>query len=119
MNYKMKVIEAVTPAAGFGMVSLPVTKAHPKEMMPMLDKVTFMLKAAIDSGSDGVLSTTGRGNQSIEWHFDRSDTLECGLKGILYDIENIQDWKRINLELEISHGDSETTKIVKTLGRVI
>ena len=37
----MDVSKAVIPAAGFGTRFLPVTKAQPKEMMPVLDKPTI------------------------------------------------------------------------------
>lgn len=37
----MDVTTAVIPAAGFGTRFLPVTKAQPKEMMPVLDKPTI------------------------------------------------------------------------------
>lgn len=78
----MNVSKAVIPAAGFGTRFLPVTKAQPKEMMPVLDKPTiqYVVEEAIDSGLDDVLIVTGRGKQSIERHFDKSYELEEELK---------------------------------------
>lgn len=78
----MNVQKAVIPAAGFGTRFLPVTKAQPKEMMPVLDKPTiqYVVEEAIDAGIDDILIITGRGKQSIERHFDKSYELEEELK---------------------------------------
>jgi len=82
MKYKMEVTKAVIPAAGFGTRFLPVTKAQPKEMMPVLDKPTiqYVVEEAIDAGINDILIITGRGKQSIERHFDKSYELERELK---------------------------------------
>lgn len=37
----MNVKKAVIPAAGLGTRFLPVTKAQPKEMLPIVDKLTI------------------------------------------------------------------------------
>jgi len=78
----MEVNKAVIPAAGFGTRFLPVTKAQPKEMMPVLDKPTiqYVVEEAIDAGINDILIITGRGKQSIERHFDKSYELEEKLK---------------------------------------
>jgi UTP--glucose-1-phosphate uridylyltransferase len=59
-----------------------VTKAQPKEMMPVLDKPTiqYVVEEAVDSGIDDILMITGRGKRSIEAHFDKSYELEEELK---------------------------------------
>jgi len=74
----MEVNKAVIPAAGFGTRFLPVTKAQPKEMMPVLDKPTiqYVVEEAVDAGIDDILIITGRGKQTIEQHFDKSYELE-------------------------------------------
>jgi len=78
----MEITKAVIPAAGFGTRFLPVTKAQPKEMMPVLDKPTiqYVVEEAIDAGVEDILIITGRGKQSIERHFDKSYELEEELK---------------------------------------
>lgn len=78
----MEVDKAIIPAAGFGTRFLPVTKAQPKEMMPVLDKPTiqYVVEEAVDAGIDDILIITGRGKQSIERHFDKSYELEQELK---------------------------------------
>lgn len=74
----MNVNKAVIPAAGYGTRFLPVTKAQPKEMMPILDKPTiqYVVEEAVEAGIDDILIITGRGKQGIERHFDKSYELE-------------------------------------------
>lgn len=78
----MEVSKAVIPAAGFGTRFLPVTKAQPKEMMPVLDKPTiqYVVEEAVAAGIDDILIVTGRGKEAIERHFDKSYELEEELK---------------------------------------
>lgn len=94
----MEVTKAVIPAAGFGTRFLPVTKAQPKEMMPVLDKPTiqYVVEEAVDSGIDDILIITGRGKQAIEQHFDKSYELEQELESAgkidrLDRVQNIAD----------------------------
>jgi UTP--glucose-1-phosphate uridylyltransferase len=73
--------KAVIPAAGFGTRMLPVTKAVPKEMLPILDRPTIQLvveEAA--SIVDDILLITSRDKRAIEDHFDRNNDLENRLK---------------------------------------
>ncbi len=74
----MKVRKAVFPAAGLGTRFLPVTKAQPKEMLPLVDKpiIQYGVEEAVASGCDQILIITGRGKQAIEDHFDVSYELE-------------------------------------------
>jgi UTP--glucose-1-phosphate uridylyltransferase len=78
----MKVRKAIIPAAGLGTRFLPVTKAQPKEMLPIVDKPTiqYIIEEAIASGIESILIITGRGKRAIEDHFDRSFELEEELK---------------------------------------
>jgi UTP--glucose-1-phosphate uridylyltransferase len=90
----MKVSKAVIPAAGLGTRVLPVTKAQPKEMLPVLDKpaIQYVVEEAVRAGLHDVLVVTGRGKRSIEDHFDRSFELEYYLheKGKLDLLEELQ-----------------------------
>ena len=74
-------MKAVIPAAGFGTRFLPITKAQPKEMLPVYDKPTiqYVVEEAVASGIDDILIITGRGKRAIEDHFDRSIELELAL----------------------------------------
>ncbi len=91
-------MKAVIPAAGLGTRFLPITKAQPKEMLPVFDKPTiqYVVEEAVASGIDNILIITGRGKRAIEDHFDKSTELEMVLKNsakeeYLRQIEEISD----------------------------
>jgi UTP--glucose-1-phosphate uridylyltransferase len=73
-----RVRKAIFPAAGLGTRFLPVTKAQPKEMLPLVDKPTIQygIEEAIASGIEEVIMVTGGGKRAIVDHFDRSLELE-------------------------------------------
>ena len=77
------ITKAVVPAAGLGTRFLPVTKAIPKEMLPVIDTPTIQLvvQEAVAAGLTDVLLVTGRGKRSIEDYFDRNYELEEALAG--------------------------------------
>ncbi len=90
--------KAVIPAAGLGTRFLPVTKASPKEMLPLVDKplIQYAVEEAVASGIEDIMIVTGRGKRAIEDHFDRSFELEENLKGngqakLLKDIRRISE----------------------------
>ncbi len=71
------------PAAGYGTRFLPVTKATPKEMLPILTKplIQYGVEEAIEAGCDVMAIVTGRGKRAITDHFDISYELEHQIKG--------------------------------------
>lgn len=75
-------MKAVIPAAGLGIRFLPLTKAQPKEMLPIVDKpcIQYVVEEAVKSGITDIVIITGRGKRAIENHFDRSIELEHRLK---------------------------------------
>lgn len=74
--------KAVIPAAGFGTRFLPLTKAQPKEMLPVVDKPTIQLvvEEAVESGITDILMVIGKSKRAIEEHFDRNYELETELE---------------------------------------
>jgi UTP--glucose-1-phosphate uridylyltransferase len=82
MKKEQTVRKVVIPAAGFGIRFLPLTKAQPKEMLPVVDKpvIQYVVEEAILSGIDDILIITGRNKRAIEDHFDRSFELEMKCK---------------------------------------
>ena len=70
--------KAVIPAAGFGTRFLPLTKAQPKEMLPIIDTPTIQLvvEEAVESGITDILMVIGKSKRAIEEHFDRNFELE-------------------------------------------
>lgn len=70
--------KVVIPAAGLGTRFLPLTKAQPKEMLPVVDKpvIQYVVEEAVRSGLDDIIIITGRNKRAIEDHFDRCPELE-------------------------------------------
>ena len=90
MNPKLR--KAVFPVAGLGSRFLPVTKASPKEMLPIVDKplIQYAVEEAAAAGITEMVFVTGRNKRAIEDHFDKAYELETELerknKGVLLDM---------------------------------
>ena len=78
----MKVRKAVITAAGWGTRFLPITKAQPKEMLPLVNRplIQYAVEEAINSGIEQIVVITALGKQAIEDYFDRSFELEYFLE---------------------------------------
>jgi UTP--glucose-1-phosphate uridylyltransferase len=74
--------KAIIPAAGLGTRFLPVTKAVPKEMLPIVDTPTIQLVVdeACRSGVQQVIVINGRYKTAIEEHFDHAVEIESALR---------------------------------------
>ncbi|HBO60828.1 TPA: UTP--glucose-1-phosphate uridylyltransferase [Candidatus Berkelbacteria bacterium] len=77
-----KIRKAVIPAAGYGTRFLPMTKASPKEMLPIIDKpvIQYVVEEAVASGIEDIIIVTGYNKRAIEDHFDHGLELENYLK---------------------------------------
>ena len=77
-----KIRKAVFPVAGMGTRFLPVTKASPKEMLPIVDKplIQYAVEEAIAAGITEMIFVTGRNKRAIEDHFDKAYELEVELE---------------------------------------
>jgi len=93
--------KAVIPAAGYGTRFLPVTKAIPKEMIPIVDKpvIQYIVEEALQSGIEEILIITGHGKRAIEDHFDTNIDLELQLRQQGKDqlLHLVQDISSINV----------------------
>jgi UTP--glucose-1-phosphate uridylyltransferase len=76
-----KITKAVFPVAGLGSRFLPVTKASPKEMLPVVDKplIQYAVEEAAAAGITDMIFITGRNKRAIEDHFDKAYELETEL----------------------------------------
>lgn len=76
-----KITKAVFPVAGLGTRFLPVTKASPKEMLPIVDKplIQYAVEEAVAAGITEMIFVTGRNKRAIEDHFDKAYELEAEL----------------------------------------
>jgi UTP--glucose-1-phosphate uridylyltransferase len=76
-----RITKAVFPVAGLGSRFLPVTKASPKEMLPIVDKplIQFAVEEAAAAGITDMIFINGRNKRAIEDHFDKAYELETEL----------------------------------------
>ena len=95
--------KAVIPAAGLGTRFLPVTKAQPKEMLPIIDTPTiqYVVEEAVAAGIEDILIISGKGKRAIEDHFDRNWELESLLtekndENLYNEIRHIADMANIH-----------------------
>jgi len=77
-----KIRKAIFPVAGLGTRFLPVTKANPKEMLPIVDKplIQYAVEEAVAAGITELIFITGRTKRSIADHFDKAYELENELQ---------------------------------------
>jgi UTP--glucose-1-phosphate uridylyltransferase len=94
-----KVRKAVIPAAGYGTRFLPIAKAVPKEMLPLVDKpvIQYVVEEAAASGITDVLIVISRSKRAIEEHFHPAFELESELaaKGRTSDLEDLRQLQNL------------------------
>lgn len=73
-----KVTKAIICAAGQGTRFLPMTKAMPKEMLPIIDKpiIQYVVEEAVAAGVTDIIIVGSSTKRSIEDHFDHQVELE-------------------------------------------
>lgn len=98
MLIKKPITKAVFLVAGFGTRFLPISKAVPKHMLPIVDKpiLQYLVEEAVETGITDIIFVTGRGGRAIEDHFDTNYELEQTLIGkgkhkMLEQVEKIAD----------------------------
>lgn len=81
--------KAVIPAAGYGTRFLPITKALPKELLPIIDRPTieYIVNEAIEAGMTDILLIVSSNKNAIIDYFDYNIELETILlsKNKLYE----------------------------------
>jgi UTP--glucose-1-phosphate uridylyltransferase len=75
-------MKAVIPVAGLGTRMLPMTKAIPKEMLPIVDKplIQYIVNECVAAGVKDIVLVTHSSKNAIENHFDTSFELEATLE---------------------------------------
>ena len=106
-----KVRKAVIPAAGFGTRFLPISKAVPKEMLPVVDKpvIQYVVEEAVASGITDILLIISRGKRAIEEHFIANPELEADLESkgrheTLAELRHLQSLARIHFVFQPRMG---------------
>jgi len=99
-------MKAIIPAAGLGTRFLPLTKAQPKEMLPVVNKPTiqWVVEEAVDAGIRDIAIITGKHKRAIENHFKPIEKLERDLEnsGKIRELNAIREINQIaNLEFII------------------
>ena len=74
----MDVRKAVIPAAGLGTRLLPVSKAVPKELLPLVDRpmLHYVVEEALDAGITQIVIVTSQGKDALADYFDPAPHLE-------------------------------------------
>lgn len=95
--------KAVIPAAGYGTRFLPISKAVPKEMLPLVDKpvLQYVVEEAVASGITDILMIISRSKRAIEEHFHPAFDLESeleakGRQAELDDLRKLQSMANIH-----------------------
>lgn len=78
----MKITKAVIPCGGLGTRFLPITKAVPKELLPIIDApgVSYIINEMKQSGITDVLLILGTGKEAIKKYFSKDPALVVTLK---------------------------------------
>lgn len=96
---KTLVRKAVIPAAGHGTRFLPISKAVPKEMLPLVDRpvIQYVIEEAVASGIEDILIVISRSKRAIEEHFHPAVELERELeaKGRIEELRQLQNLSRL------------------------
>lgn len=93
---RKKITKAVILAGGLANRMLPVSKAVPKEILPIVDKpaMQYNIEEAAAAGITDILIITGRGKYAIEDYFDYSPEYEYTLSG-KGDLKNLEIIRKI------------------------
>ena len=110
-------MKAVIPAAGFGTRFLPLTKAQPKEMLPVVNKPTiqWVVEEAVDAGITDIAIITGKHKQAIENHFKSIPKLEEALEKA-GKFKELKEIRKIN---EVANIDFIIQEEQKGLGHAV
>ena len=78
-----RIKKCLFPAAGYGTRFLPVTKAIPKEMLPILTKplLQYGVEEAMEAGCTTMAIVTSKYKKAIEDHFDTHTDIQNSIKG--------------------------------------
>ena len=91
------------PAAGLGTRFLPVTKAVPKELLPLFDKplIQYAVEEAVSSGIEEIILVTSEDKEPLERYFQPHPQLEESLRGkvspeMLEEVERLGKLARVS-----------------------
>lgn len=81
-EFKLLIRKAIIPVAGLGTRLLPISKAIPKEMVPVVDRplIQHVVEEALAAGLNEIILVTREGKSAIEDHFDHHYELMAELE---------------------------------------
>ncbi len=98
-------------AAGYGTRLLPLTKAQPKEMLPLVDRpiIHYAVEEAAQAGIDQIIIVTAIGKRAVEDYFDRSRDIEDLLeqKGDFERLEEVRSVSRMANIAYVRQGEAK------------
>jgi len=79
---KKKIKKAVVAVAGSGTRFLPITKAMPKEMLPIIEKpiIQLVVEELVEAGIEDIILVTKWDKKPLEDYFDYNYALEQELE---------------------------------------
>ncbi len=110
--------KAVFPVAGFGTRMLPVTKAVPKELLPIINRpaIEYVVDEALESGFDSLIFVLSYGKEAILDYFD----VDLGLKAFLSERKKDTLIKTIEeIEKKVKTLSSVRQKVPEGLGHAV
>jgi UTP--glucose-1-phosphate uridylyltransferase len=101
---QIQVRKAVILAGGLGTRLLPVTKALPKEMLPVVDKpvIHYAVEELVAAGIKQVIIVSAAGKRAVEDYFDRSRETEESLER-KRDYARLQELRAISEMADIAY----------------
>lgn len=120
----MKTIKkAVILAGGFGTRFLPITKAIPKEMLPIIDRpvIDYIVDECLESGIEEIYIISNNKKSSLKNYFENNYTLNSHLKKHnkekdLKILSNLNDLKKIKIfeeDINDLKGDGYALKRIR------
>lgn len=81
-EFKLLIRKAIIPVAGLGTRLLPISKAIPKEMVPVVNRplIQHVVEEALAAGLNEIILVTRGGKSAIEDHFDHHYELMAELE---------------------------------------
>lgn len=74
------ITKAVIPAAGLGTRFLPITRAIPKELLPVIDRasIQYVVEEAVRAGIEKLIIVISKDKESIKNYFDDDHCIDIG-----------------------------------------
>lgn len=103
----MKVRKAIIPVAGLATRFIPLSKAVPKELLPLVDKpaIQYLVEEAIKSGIKEIVFVVNPQKRGVLDYFEKAPKLEKILEEKKEDelLEKIKDLEEISKEISFSY----------------